>query len=84
MPLENLQKPIYMHSLISLIATLTASAPSATTTTRQPKRIKSVSMIFAVIGLSSANRQVTARSCGSGAFFRSIDTTDDGGVCTSK
>ena len=41
-------------------------------------------MIFAVIGLSSANRHVTARSLGSGARFRSIDATEDGGVsnCT--
>lgn len=41
-------------------------------------------MIFAVIGLSSANRHVTARSLGSGARFKSIDATDDGGVsnCT--
>ena len=37
-------------------------------------------MIFAVIGLSSASRHVTALSWGSGARFRSMDATDDGGV----
>lgn len=71
------------HSLMSPMATLIASDPSATTTQRQPRRMSRVSMIFAVMGLSSANKQVTARSCGSGARFRSIDTTEDGGVCTS-
>lgn len=41
-------------------------------------------MIFAVIGLSSANKQVTALSCGSGALFKSIEATDEGGVlCAS-
>lgn len=41
-------------------------------------------MIFAVMGLSSARRQVTARSLGSGALFRSIEATDDGGVLSSN
>lgn len=41
-------------------------------------------MIFAVIGLSSASRHVTARSFGSGALFRSIEATDDGGVFSSN
>ena len=38
-------------------------------------------MILAVIGLSSASRHVTALSCGSGARLRSIEATDEGGVC---
>lgn len=70
--------------LISPMATLIASEPSATTTHRQPSRLSSVSMIFAVMGLSSASRHVTARSLGSGPLFRSIETTEDGGVVTSK
>ncbi len=65
---------------MSPIATLIASDPSATTTHRQPSRLSSVSMILAVIGLSSASRHVTARSLGSGPFRRSIECTDDGGV----
>lgn len=40
-------------------------------------------MILAVIGLSSASKHVTARSCGSGALLRSMDATDDGGVWIS-
>ena len=70
--------------LISPMATPTASEPSATTKHLHPSRMSSVSMIFAVIGLSSASRHVTARSFGSGARFRSIDATDDGGVCSSN
>lgn len=37
-------------------------------------------MIFAVIGLSSANKQVTDRSFGSGPLFRSTLATELGGV----
>ena len=61
-----------------------ASEPSATTTTRQPNRISSVSMIFAVMGLSSASRHVNARSLGSTGRRRSSDPeVDDGGVVSS-
>src|SRR6266403_5489187 len=70
--------------LISPIATLMASEPSATTTHRQPRRLRSVSIIFAVMGLSSASRHVTARSLGSGPLLRSMEATEDGGVVTSK
>ena len=41
-------------------------------------------MIFAVMGLSSASKQVTARSLGSGPLLRSMEATEDGGVVTSK
>lgn len=69
--------------LISPIATLIASEPSATTTHRQPRRMSNVSIILAVIGLSSASKHVTALSCGSGILFRSTDATDDGDVWIS-
>lgn len=68
------------HILISPIATLIASLPSATTTHRHPNLESKVSIIFAVMGLSSANRQVTDRSFGSGHLFKSTLATDDGGV----
>ena len=58
------------NALISPMATLMASEPSATTTHRQPNRIKRVSMIFDVIGLSSANKQVTTRSAASRPLLR--------------
>src|SRR6266850_8611715 len=69
--------------LISPIATLIASEPSATTTQRQPSRLSSVSMIFAVMGLSSASKHVTARSLRSGPLLISMEVTEDGGVLTS-
>src|SRR5712672_331923 len=65
------------------MATLMASEPSATTTHRQPSRLSNVSIILAVMGLSSASRHVTARSLGSGPLLRSMEATEDGGVLTS-
>src|SRR5579863_3735206 len=67
---------------MSPIATLMASEPSATTTHRQPSRLSSVSMIFAVMGLSSASKQVTARSLGSGPLLRSMEATENGVVAS--
>jgi hypothetical protein len=68
------------YSLISPIATLIASDPSVTTTHRHPSRMSKVSMILAVIGLSSANKHVTALSEGSGPFLKSMENMDDDGV----
>ena len=70
--------------LISPMATPTASEPSATTKHLHPSRMSSVSMIFAVMGLSSASRQVTTLSFGSGALRKSIECTDDAGVLVSS
>ena len=78
------QNNVAKYVLMSPMATLMASEPSATTTHRHPSRMSSVSMILAVMGLSSANKHVTARSFGSGARLRSIETTDDGGVLGSN
>ena len=70
-----------MYSLISPWATLIASDPSDTTTTRHPKRISNVSIIFAVIGLSSAKRHVRDLSLVSMFRLKSKDPdVDDGGV----
>lgn len=56
-----------------------ASAPSVTNTQRHPIRVRSVSIIFMEMGLSSANKQVTARSPESDLR----EVTDDGGVLSS-
>lgn len=77
-------KILCLDLLISPIATLIASDPSPTTTQRQPSRINNVSIILAVIGLSSANRHVNARSAGSGPLLRSTECTDEGGVPKSN
>jgi len=57
-------------NLMSPLATPTASEPSETTIHRQPIRVIIVSSILADIGLSSAIKTVTARSCDDAAELR--------------
>jgi hypothetical protein len=65
-------------------AMLIASAPSAASTHRHPIRVKSVSNIFWLIGLSSATRHVTARSLAESMGFLSPEPSDDRGIPSSK
>ena len=80
---QPVQKANPQDLLMSPIATLIASEPSATTTTLHPRRINKVSIILAVIGLSSASKHVTARSLGSGCLLKSTESIDEAGVPVS-